>query len=642
VLSTHTWHRLRRTLVLTIAVLVALSSTPAPGIAGSDNDEGGVARVTGSFVLEDYEVALDSEPFAALLDYTTVFVAGPPLPESQVIGAVTADGSDYSFDLGLPIIPAGREYDVTGRGEGTQPQVFTVDVMSNVSGAPHVEEADVLDGWALLYSTLTYGDSPSGQLLAWSSGDGEEFPASVGGDGLALSEDDPLVELEPGWTLVEVTDSEYIFSREALSELSFASDVVSPNDLSGESWTDGFVALIDQLEAEYAFPDIKDIDFDELREVYLPLVERAEKMDDWDAYALAVYQFSLEFHDGHVASTTPYAWFGENYGGGYGLSLARADDGNVYVVSVRDGSAADDEGIAAGDAVTAWNGDPIDDAIEGFEVPVAESTEFARELEAVRWLTRGQINSTVEVTVETADGDESTVELSADEDLPGLVTTLGAANPPDSGSLPIQSEILASGVGYIRISTFWTDKVLFTHAWDLALRTFEDAGVTDLVVDVRSNLGGFTTLRAYVLASFAEESFTLADELLADGEGGFDPVSTLNVISGSRQWSGSVAVIIDADCVSACEAFAGAMAAIDRDDIVIVGETPSAGVYASIQAWDLPGDLYFQASWIRAEVDGEVWLEGQGVPPDVDVPVTRDSLLSPEDEVLEAAEEAVS
>ena len=38
---------------------------------------------------------------------------------------------------------------------------------------------------------------------------------------------------------------------------------------------------------------------------------------------------------------------------------------------------------------------------------------------------------------------------------------------------------------------------------------------------------------------------------------------------------------------------------------------------------------------------GETVLEGVGVPPDVRVPLTRESVLSPEDEVLEAAEQAL-
>jgi hypothetical protein len=39
--------------------------------------------------------------------------------------------------------------------------------------------------------------------------------------------------------------------------------------------------------------------------------------------------------------------------------------------------------------------------------------------------------------------------------------------------------------------------------------------------------------------------------------------------------------------------------------------------------------------------DGEIYLEGAGVPPNVEVPATIDNLLDPDDEVIEAAEEAL-
>ena len=105
------------------------------------------------------------------------------------------------------------------------------------------------------------------------------------------------------------------------------------------------------------------------------------------------------------------------------------------------------------------------------------------------------------------------------------------------------------------------------------------------------------------------------------------------------RWDGPVAVLIDENCASACEIFAAAMA--HDDDHLIVGQYPTAGVEAGIYPWQLPGDLYFQASIEYFEVDGEVWIEGAGVPPTVDVPVTVETLLSDEDVVLDAAEEAL-
>ena len=49
----------------------------------------------------------------------------------------------------------------------------------------------------------------------------------------------------------------------------------------------------------------------------------------------------------------------------------------------------------------------------------------------------------------------------------------------------------------------------------------------------------------------------------------------------------------------------------------------------------------FQASVGRLVRDGEIYLEGVGIPPNVEVPATPENLLNPADEVLLAAEAAL-
>ena len=87
-------------------------------------------------------------------------------------------------------------------------------------------------------------------------------------------------------------------------------------------------------------------------------------------------------------------------------------------------------------------------------------------------------------------------------------------------------------------------------------------------------------------------------------------------------WDGNVAVLVDRNCASSCEQFAATMDDIQSDAIMIVGNTPSAGVYAAITSWALPKDITFQAPYVRYEMDGKIFLESQGVEPDVLVPVT--------------------
>ena len=139
--------------------------------------------------------------------------------------------------------------------------------------------------------------------------------------------------------------------------------------------------------------------------------------------------------------------------------------------------------------------------------------------------------------------------------------------------------------------------------------------------------------------SFYDEPFDLAAAYFADETGEFVYNGTEVVRPNGLEWDAPVAVLIDENCASACEDFAAAMA-IDPSHL-IVGQYATAGVMAGIYPWQLPDELYFQAPLLYFEDDDGVWLEGVGVQPTVDVPVTVDSLLSDDDAVLDAAENAL-
>ncbi|NLF79025.1 MAG: peptidase S41, partial [Chloroflexi bacterium] len=77
----------------------------------------------------------------------------------------------------------------------------------------------------------------------------------------------------------------------------------------------------------------------------------------------------------------------------------------------------------------------------------------------------------------------------------------------------------------------------------------------------------------------------------------------------------------------------------------VVGHTPTGGFTGEVSdgQYTLPTGLSMQIPTGRPvdPVTGETLIEGVGVVPDVRVPVTVESLLSDEDEVLRAAEAAL-
>ncbi len=97
-------------------------------------------------------------------------------------------------------------------------------------------------------------------------------------------------------------------------------------------------------------------------------------------------------------------------------------------------------------------------------------------------------------------------------------------------------------------------------------------------------------------------------------------------------------VLVSQYCVSACEGFTYWLTLNDRAQVV--GHTGTAGAFGEVGRgqYTLPGDLDLQVPTGRPETpDGQLLIEGVGVLPDVVVPVTYESALGLEDNVLQAA-----
>jgi C-terminal processing protease CtpA/Prc len=77
----------------------------------------------------------------------------------------------------------------------------------------------------------------------------------------------------------------------------------------------------------------------------------------------------------------------------------------------------------------------------------------------------------------------------------------------------------------------------------------------------------------------------------------------------------------------------------------VFGQYPTGGVEADVARgmYELPEDISLQFPAGRYTLpDGSLFLEGQGVPPTVRVPIDEASVLSSDDVVLKAAEAQMS
>lgn len=633
---------------MTGSIQPAGAQDEAPGAAG-------VRQITGEYALENpNSLSTTSEAFMLMLDMTAFIERDlelPPPPGSEIIAPLIGDLAEGAeFNIPLPIEPLGNLNDVgNGEGDGTGVQIFSVEYWSNFQGDPFIGPYEG-GGWGTAQSSLETRSADleivGGSIAVWAPDDAQFFPTDFGDDGLLLTDDDPTGPVEAGWTVVDLNSSPFGSTRDAETEVEIIVGDDGFSDFSGQGFVDSFDAMLEELTARYAFTELKDIDFEALGAQYRPLIQEAEASNDFDAFQNAVYQFALEFGDGHTASVPAETFITDRIGGRLGMRIKPTDDGENIVVGVADGLPGAEAGIESGAVISEWNGGSVEDAVAAEEILISLSNPVDRLAQQYQFLTRGPLDETVEVTFQNPEADApETVELTFSEDIDNADVTLNTvidSELNDVDTLPISTRLLPSGVGYVRVNTFLADPILFTTAWNYAIQNLVANGAVGFLVDVRGNGGGYGALATYAAGTFAEEEFVLEQVLYPDGEGNhnvYGEVSVLPVDLGVDDFP--VAVLTDLRCASACEIFSAAVA--EDPEHLIVSFTSTAGIEAGIYLWYLSGGLPFQASYIRFEdEEGQIFLEGYGVTPNVRIPAEPETLiLSEEDVELTYAEAAV-
>ena len=248
----------------------------------------------------------------------------------------------------------------------------------------------------------------------------------------------------------------------------------------------------------------------------------------------------------------------------------------LLVIDVLTDSPAAEAGLLGGDAIEAIDARPVAGLTIGDAVG----------------LIRGPSGTDVELAIQR---DGSALDLAIKREL--------------IRAQDVRSEVLADGrVGYLRVDTFSAGAADDFHS---QLRAHLDAGIEDLVIDLRDDPGGFV-----------DAAVVMASEFLGDG-----PVYQEEFASGERRVVDAragglatdpaidVAVLIDGGTASASEIVAGALG--DRDRATLVGETTFGK--GTIQEWtELPGEnggfRLSVAHWLLP--DGTA-VDGVGVAPDI-------------------------
>jgi len=300
-------------------------------------------------------------------------------------------------------------------------------------------------------------------------------------------------------------------------------------------------------------------------------------------------------------------------------------EGKLAVTSVSTDSDAWWAGVRPGMTLVDIGGEPAARAYERLMADTRyDSTERSRHFRALRRLLTGPEDSKVPFIFERADGSRFQATV---------------ARRKFSSRAATSHRVLPSGFGYLRLSQ-----------WALGMNSRMVSGVDEMrdtpgmVIDLRGNPGGSVQSVDRLLSEFFDKTTEIAQTTTRTGK----PISVLfgtveiiklksSVEGNPRAYKGPVVILVNSQSASASELFAGAMQAARR--AVVIGQ-PTCGCLLGFLGYSrVPGGGEMAYSEVGFVLTNGKRIEGEGVMPDHEVPVSIHDLVVSRDRALETAQE---
>ena len=282
---------------------------------------------------------------------------------------------------------------------------------------------------------------------------------------------------------------------------------------------------------------------------------------------------------------------------GIGAELGLRND-RLIIVAPLGGSPAEAKGIRAGDKILEIDG---------------SSTSGLSVTEAVTKI-RGEAGTVIELTLQR--GSESSFKVS----ITRAQITVKSVNV----------EKKDGGIYYLEVTRFGETT---NDEWDEAVEEVmsQETGVKGIVLDLRSNPGGYLNSAVYLASEFlASGSVVLQEDAGGDR-------STLSVQSTKNDHAFAgipVVVLIDEGSASASEILAGALS--ERAGAKLVGEKSfGEGTVQDAADFDDGSGLHLSvAKWLTPK---GVWVHDKGLEPDFKVELTDEDINAGRDPQLDKA-----
>ncbi len=370
-------------------------------------------------------------------------------------------------------------------------------------------------------------------------------------------------------------------------------------------------------------PKLGGLDWQAVHDASRPKVEAAETMKAARAVISEAIGRLRQTHFGIIPAESYEGLENPNDGPGeVGLDV-RLIDGRAVVRTVAEGRPAIRAGVKTG-----WIVDKIDGK------PVSEFLKKAEEAYAKTGLVAAYQTATVLSRLHGAVGSKIAVDFLDAKDKPvhfDLIAGEPAGIPATFGNLPtfyveFAAKRVDRTVEYVSLNVFF-DLVNVLKKFGEAIEASRDAD--GLIIDLRGNPGGIGAM------SFAMAGWLVSEPGLKLGTM-ITRVGSLNFTLQPRRqpFKAPVAVLVDELSMSTSEILAGGLKDLKRAR-VFGARTPGAALPSTVEV--LPNGDRFQYAFANYVSTGGKPLEGAGVVPDVETPLTRALLLEGRDPALEAA-----
>lgn len=190
-------------------------------------------------------------------------------------------------------------------------------------------------------------------------------------------------------------------------------------------------------------------------------------------------------------------------------------------------------------------------------------------------------------------------------------------------------------IGYIQIESFGGSLLEFNRIEEV-ITAFQDK--KGIIIDVRSNGGGSDFNGLTIAGRFADQTRLYRLITFRNGPEWDDFAEwSENYVNpmGNVQYQNPVVLLTNRGCFSACEGFTRMMKAFPN--VTVVGDTTAGGSGNPIFR-ELPnGWEYRLSTWLVAEPETFDVLEGKGLPPDIQVDISKKDSIANIDTILERA-----